>query len=240
LRSALPIGSGRPDMADLAAESASIASAIGTGIDAIDSALPWGGLPRGLHEIGSPSSDAAGTGFAAVLLARRSGPVLWCRSRRMAAESGRIYGLGLARLGLMPERLILVEADKPADLLWAMEEGLRAGRYASVVGEGAAPDLTQSRRLQLAAEGCEGVALLLSATGAARSPPLACMTRWQAVSAPAVPEAGGPGEPRWELALRRCRGGGRPQSWIVEWDDATLSLSLVPPLADRSLAAAAG
>ena len=232
------------DMAGLLAPSASIAPAMRTGVAGIDSTLPWGGLPRGVHEIAMPSTDAAGTGFAAVLLAARPGPVLWCRSRRVAVESGRLYGVGLARFGLAPERLILVEADKPADLLWAMEEGLRAGKYASVVGEGAAPDLTASRRLQLAAEAGEGVALLLSEISptalAGRGAPLACMTRWRAASVSTEPEAGGPGRPRWELELRHCRGGGRPQSWIVEWDDATLSLSLVFPLADRSLAAAAG
>jgi protein ImuA len=228
----------------LLAEAASIAPAVSTGIAAMDSALPWGWLPCGVHEIATPVADAAGVGFVAILLARRPGPILWCRSRRQAIESGRLYGVGLARFGLAPERLILVEADKPADLLWAMEEGLRAGKYASVVGEGAAPDLTASRRLQLAAEASEGVALLLSEISAVRPAgrgvPLACMTRWRAASMPTVPEAGGPGPPRWELELRRCRGGGRPQSWIVEWDDATLSLSLVPPLADGSLAAAAG
>jgi len=226
------------------AEAVLIAPAMSTGIAAIDSALPWAGLPRGVHEIAASLNDPAGVGFAAILLAARPGPILWCRSRRTAVESGSLYGVGLARFGLAPERVIQVEADKPADLLWAMEEGLRAGKYASVVGEGAAPDLTASRRLQLAAESRGGVALLLSACPRApsvgRSPPLACMTRWLAASAPTIPEAGGPGGPRWALELRRCRGGGRPQSWIVEWDDATLSLSLVSPLADRSLAAVAG
>jgi protein ImuA len=234
---------------DLIREAAAIAPAMSTGVAEIDAALPWGGLPRGVHEIAAPSGDAAGTGFASVLLRGRAGPILWCRSRRVAAESGAPYGLGLAEFGLSPEQLILVEADRPAELFWAMEEGLRARRHASVVGEGATPDLTASRRLQLAAEAGEGVALLLTAAASAsplsesmgaKGSSLAAMTRWLAVSAPSEPEAGGPGRPRWRLELRRCRGGGRPQSWMVEWEDAALSLSLVPALADRPLAAAAG
>ena len=234
-------------MAGLVRAAASPASAIktgsatGTGAAAIDAALPWGGLPSGLHEIAGASGDAAAAGFAAVLLAGRPGPVLWCRTRRAAVEDGGAYGMGLAAFGLASERLILVEADKPAELFWAMEEGLRAGRGASVVGEGAMPDLTASRRLQLAAEANEGMALLLPPVSvAARAPPIAAVTRWLATSAPSVPEAEGPGFPRWRLALRRCRGGGRPQEWMVEWNDAALSLSLVPALADRPLAAAAG
>ena len=245
MRRSFAVNTGRlGGVAALLAETASIAPAMRTGVAEMDSALPWGGLPRGVHEIATPVADASGTGFAAILLAGRLGPILWCRSRRLANESGGLYGVGLARFGLAPERLILVEADKQADLLWSMEEGLRAGKYASVVGEGAAPDLTASRRLQLAAESGDGVVLLLSEISAARPAgrgvPLSCMTRWQAASVPTESEAGGPGRPRWELELRRCRGGGRPQNWIVEWDDATLSLSLVSPLADRSLAAAAG
>lgn len=229
---------------DLIRQAAMIAPATSTGVAEIDAALPWGGLPRGVHEIAAPSGDAAGVGFASMLLGGREGPILWCRSRRAAAESGVPYGLGLAEFGLLPRRLILIEADKPAELFWAMEEGLRARRRASVLGEGVTPDLTASRRLQLAAETGDGVVLLLptvsSGQGEAKPPSLAAMTRWLAASVPSEPDAGGPGQPRWRLELWRCRGGGRPQSWMVEWDDAALSLSLVPALADRSLAAAAG
>jgi len=230
--------------ADLIRGTETAAPAMRTGVAAIDAALPWQGLPPGLHEVASPAGDGAGTGFAALLLRERPGPVLWCRSRRAVAESGTPYALGLTAFGLSPERLILVEANRPAELLWAMEEGLRARRRASVLGEGVTPDLTASRRLQLAAEAGEGVALLLPAASsdpaAAATSSLAAMTRWRAVSAPSLPDAGGPGRPRWQLDLWRCRGGGRPQSWMVEWDDAALSLDLAPILADRPLAAAAG
>ena len=191
-------------LAGLIRETAPPVSATGTGVIQIDAALPWGGLRCGLHEIAAPAGDAAAAGFAAVLLSARPGPVLWCRTRRAAMEDGAVYGIGLAAFGLAPERLILVEADKPAALFWAMEEGLRAGRGASVVGEGALPDLTASRRLQLAAEAGDGMALLLPpASAAARAPPIAAVTRWLAASAPSVPEAGGPGRPRWRLALKR-------------------------------------
>jgi len=53
------------------------------GIEVVDAALPWGGLPVAcLHEVAAADSTAAATGFSAVLLARlarRTGTVVWCR-----------------------------------------------------------------------------------------------------------------------------------------------------------------
>jgi protein ImuA len=203
----------------------------------IDDALPWGGFPPGLHEIAATYGDAAKIGFVMSLIGQRPGPVLWCRSRRTALEAGDPYGPGIARLGLPPDRLILVEAAKPAELLWAMEEGARTKGLAAVVADGISPDLTASRRLQLAAEAGGGLAFLLT-TGRQNAPSTA-LTRWFVGSAPSQPEADGPGRPCWKIELWRCRGGGRPQEWMVEWDDAALSLSVVSQMADRPLAATA-
>jgi protein ImuA len=212
-------------------------SCAGTSVAEIDEALPWGGLPTGLHEIASPMGDAAGTAFAVGLIGRRSPgqPVLWCRTRRTAFDSGNPYGPGISSLGIDPGRLILVEAAKPADLLWAMEEGARTRGLAAVVAEAATPDLTASRRLQLAAEAGSGLLFLLQP--GRQAAPSTALSRWFVSSVPSLPDAGGPGRPRWKLELWRCRGGGRPRAWMVEWDDETLSLSVVPAFSDRSLAA---
>jgi len=235
-RSTLPAGQ-IARLSTLIDDAPARAPCVGTGAAEIDAALPWGGLPCGLHEIAGPVGDGARLGFAAALTARREGPVLWCRSRRAVLQGGDAYGPGLAGFGLMPDRLILVEASKPAELLWAMEEGARTAGLAAVVGEDAAPDLTASRRLQLAAEAGRGLLVLLaedSARGGANS----ALTRWHVRSVPSAPDAGGPGLPRWNIELRRCRGGVWPQSWIMEWNDAALSLSVVPLFFDRPLAAA--
>ena len=138
--------------------------------------------------------------------------------------------------GIDPDRLILVEAAKPADLLWVMEEGARTRGLAAVVAEGAKPDLTASRRLQLAAEAGDGLVFLLQS--GRQAAPSTALSRWFVSSAPSLPEAGGPGRPCWKLELWRCRGGGRPGAWMVEWNDATLSLSVVPAFSHRSVAAA--
>jgi protein ImuA len=216
-------------------------SRLAMGVPAIDAALPWGGLPAGLHEITAPLGDGAGVGLAVALMRRRKGAILWCRPRGTDGEAGAPYGPGLRALGLAPERLIIAEAAKPVGVLWAMEEGLRAKHLAGVLGEGIKADLTASRRLQLAAEAGNGAAFLVT-TASSREPAasLSAITRWRVRSLPSLAEAGGPGRPRWALELWRCRGGGRPQSWMVEWNDAALSLDLVPDLVDRPLAAAAG
>jgi len=209
---------------------------VGAGAAEIDAALPWGGLPCGLHEIMGPAGDGARLGFAASLAARRAGPVLWCRPRRAVLQSGDPYGPGITGFGLDPARLILIEASRPAELLWALEEGARTAGLSAVVGEDASPDLTASRRLQLAAEAGQGLLLLLAEDSA--HPAASALTRWFIRSEPSLPDAGGPGLSRWNVELRRCRGGVWQQNWSVEWDDAALSLSVVSLLPDRSLAAA--
>ncbi|HET8727793.1 MAG TPA: damage-inducible mutagenesis protein [Alphaproteobacteria bacterium] len=207
------------------------------GVPEIDSALPWGGLPRGgLHEIAGPPGQASLFGFAAALVGRLDGPVLWCRCRR-DAEAGLPYGPGLARFGLPPRRLILAEAARPAETLWAMEEGLRCRGLSAVLSEGVAPDLTASRRLQLAAEAGGTLALMLTPT--ASPPTSAALTRWRVVTAQSMAEAGGPGRARWRVSLLRCRGG-TPRDWHLEWDDEALCFSVAAALADRPLALAAG
>ncbi len=225
--------------ADLLRSDSARAVSVTTGVSGIDAALPWGGLPAGLHEIAAPLADAAGVGFAAFLAGRRPGPILWCRSRRAVLEAGEPYGPGIAGLGLMPDRLILIESTKPADLLWAMEEGARAKGLAAVLCEGVKADLTASRRLQLAAEAGQGLVLLLS-EGLGPASAQSALTRWHVASCQSAPDAGGPGRPCWHLELRRCRGGGRPCDWTVEWDEAEHSLSMIPADSGQTLAAASG
>ena len=219
-------------------EAASARAVLRFGLGSLDEALPWGGLPCGaLHEVGSTLGDAAAFGFAAALLGRLEGLVLWCRRGRGGQETGAPYGPGLARFGLGPERLLLVQVATPAELFWAMEEGLRSGRLAAVVGEGVTPDLTASRRLQLAAEE-GGVLALLLPPPVATPPPSVALTRWRVAARPSEAQAGGIGRPAWQVSLWRCRGGS-PRDWSLEWDAEALRFHLAAVLADRPLAAAA-
>lgn len=120
------------------------------GLAAIDEFLPHGGLPRGhLHEAieGGVAGQYAGlaTLFAAGVLARMPGPVLWCLRGRD------LFSPALARVGLHPDRVIFCETWKDRDVLPAMEEGLKFGGLAGVVGEVSKLSFNASRRLQLCA-----------------------------------------------------------------------------------------
>jgi protein ImuA len=223
------------------------------GVAAIDCALPGGGLALGaVHEImgqdGDEEDGAAAAGFAAAILARLGGgPVLWCRRRPD------LYGPGLMMHGLDPARLVLVTAPRDDEILWAVEEGLRAGPaagLAAVVGELGRLPMVAGRRLQLAAERSGVTALVLrrwrSADEAAaeRDRPSAALTRWRVSALPSAAIAGEPGtnesglgRPRWRVALLRVRGG-VPGAWDVEVADATGHVSLSAELADRPAAPA--
>jgi len=176
----------------------------------IDSALPWGGLPRAaLHEILAAEPGAA-AGFAALVLARAGGTVLWI------APEPDAWPPGLARFGLSPARLVLVRAPRPEDGLWAMEETLRCPAVGAALLAAGAIDLTAARRLQLAAE-AGGVLGLLLRPDVDTPAPTAALTRWRIGAIPS--ESGSPhalGDPAWSLELLRCRGG-RPAAWRATW-----------------------
>ena len=212
----------------------SVAGILSLGIAAIDTALPWGGLPRGcLHEIvGLAIEDGlehgAALGFAAFWLGRlaadRRRPVLW-------VGGDELYAPGLAALGLTPERLVVVRPGRDAQALWAVEEGLRCRDLAGVLGEVWKLDATAARRLQLAAR-ASGVTALLLNRGTAAGPAL---TRWRI--GPASSESRtGVGPWRWRVELSHCRGKGVGEGrtvWLVEWNDATEGLHLISPADDR-------
>jgi len=216
------------------------------GIAAIDRVLPCGGLARGaLHEIlgtgGDEEDGALAAAFAAGILGRLTrtgdGTVLWCLPRPD------LYGPGLAAHGLDPRHLVLVRAPRDAEILWAMEEGLRAPGITAVVGDVGTLAVVASRRLQLAAERSGVTAFLLrrwrDGGQAAREHnlPNAAVTRWRIAALPSQPPPGEPGvgRPRWRVELLRCRGG-EPACWEVEEADATGHVSLASALADRPAA----
>lgn len=204
--------------------------ALPLGVPEIDGHLPWGGLALpGLHEIVGAPGDGAATAFITAVLGRlgRSRPVIWSSIRRPG-----LYGYGLAAFGWDPANLLLARGRRPEDVLWHLEEALRSGAVGAVVGDGIAPDLTASRRLQLAAEAARTpVIILLPAAGS--TPQSVALTRWRVASRPS-PD----GRPVWNLDLQRCRGG-TPASWRVGWDDEAVALSLAAEMADGSMAAAA-
>jgi protein ImuA len=233
-------------------------------------------LAQPLHsEIFARAGDASGAGLAlalardalAVEAARQDSDllaepddrrqVLWVQDKRAVQMTGRPYAHGLPED--LRERLIHVEAAKPEDALFALEEGLKCSDLACVIGEivgnPRALDFTASRRLSLTAEK-HGVALWLVRIGAEADLSSARM-RWRASPSPSQPprwNPQAPGEPAWKAELFRARGHA-PGQWILSHDDTNLRAQrpdhaanasgapyprdLVRPTVGRSLAAVA-
>lgn len=216
-------------------------------VEELDEHLPWKGLPLGcLHEFMESGVEsehaAAATLFVAGILARRTGTVLWCLKGRD------LFAPALAGAGLHPDRVIYVEAWKDAEILPAMEEGLRHRGLAGVVGEVARFPLIASRRLQLAAEGSGVPAFVVrrwrnDAERASADEPNAAFTRWRITPGPSPALASradlysgaplpGLGRAIWHVELLRCRGA-EPRLFRLESCDAKGRLAVPAPLADR-------
>lgn len=210
------------------------------GIEPLDDRLADRGLRiDALHEVASEGArwgdDAAATLFAAAIVARCRGPVLWVLRTRD------LFAPGLYQAGLAPERVLYAEARDDGELLALMEEGLRHRGLGAVVGEARRVAMPQTRRLQLAAEGGHTAALLLKRPSRAGDDPLAvpsaAVTRWTVACAPSPPVAwAGLGRACWHLRCVRQRGG-NPFAMIVEAADETGRLALPAGLVDRPVTA---
>jgi protein ImuA len=213
-------------------------------VEALDAALPGGGLALGaLHEVAGGGDDAVGGAaaalFAAGIVARLPGPVLWCVTRPD------LFAPALCHAGLEPDRVIYVDAGDEKALMACFEEGLRHGGLAGVVCETSRLTMTASRRLQLAAEasGVIGVAVRRwrrAAEAADFGQPTAAVTRWRVSAEPSAPlPVPGIGRARWRIELMRCRGADAAD-FILDACDETGRLALPAELARRTVAPTAG
>ena len=171
---------------------------------ALDPALGGGLADDALHEIApaAPADGAAATGFALALaarfLSRRPSAALFVGEGFMEREAGALYGPGLAAHGLPLGRIVFVRAPDAEAAFWAMEEALKSGAPAAVVGEIwslKGYSLAASRRLLLAARkgGAPALIVLASAYGQADRLSSAAETRFEIAAAPSarIPAAAG-------------------------------------------------
>ena len=238
---------------------------------ALDAALGGGLSGDALHEIAParPGDAAAAMGFALALAARfvAIAPDAACAllivEETAAREAGVLYGPGLAAHGLEPGRLVMVRAPDARALLWAMEEALKSGAPAVVVGdlESLRPyGLAASRRLLLAAHAGRTPALLVLGGGFGRAgaPSSAAETRFEIAAAASGRRAaaggrhGLPGAPAFAARLTKARlrpgapatpARGLDETRLIrlEWRglergfcDATVSLPVVRAVVDGS------
>src|SRR5712692_1250110 len=200
------------------------------GVKAIDQHLPEGGLALGaLHEVaggGNGAIDGAAAAlFAAGIAARTRGQVLWCVTRQD------LFAPAISQAGLLPDRVVYVEAGDQPSVLACFEEGLRHGGLGAVVAEIARLSMTVSRRLQLAAEGSGAIGIATrrwrrQTEAADFGQPTAAVTRWRVSALPSTPlPVPGVGRARWQLELIRCRAG-ESADFEVEACDAKGRLAL--------------
>lgn len=168
----------------------------------------------------STAADAAAVGYMLARLPRTAAPILWVQDRLSRRESGRPY---LAGIGTR-HPLILVDLSRAADVLWAMEDGLRCRALAAVIGEvwGDPPalDFTATKRLAMRSEAAGVPCWLLRRAAAANLS--AARDRWRVSSLPSAMnphDARASGMPRWSLDLFRSRRL-KPGQWIAEYDGA--------------------
>ncbi|MGA2550248.1 MAG: translesion DNA synthesis-associated protein ImuA [Burkholderiaceae bacterium] len=136
---------------------------IASGFASLDAQLPGGGWPtRCLNELLIP---ALGIGeirllapcLATLVQARRQIIVL----ASSTSEHGLLYPDGWAQLGIDPKAVLLVQSERPADHLWAIEQSLKSAAFGALLTwlPEAKPDAL--RRLQLAAAGADGLSFFL-------------------------------------------------------------------------------
>jgi protein ImuA len=233
---------------------------------ALDRRLGGGLASDALHEIvpAAPADTPATFGFALALAVRfmaAQGAGLFAVEDFALLQGGVPFGPGLVAHGLDLSRLVFVRAPDAPALFQTMEDALKSGALAVVVGEVfrlGKYDLAISRRLTLAARAGATPALLVAPTAHGVELSTAAETRFEiaaALSARETPTAGRPlpGRPAFSARLVKARIGASAevapdatQTFRLIWrseeqrfDEPAISVPVAAAAGDRSRAARA-
>lgn len=159
--------------------------------------------------------------FALFQAARHPGPLIWvlpAHAPHLPMLRGLPDGVG--------DRLHVIRPKTEIDLLWSVEEALRAAPVGLVIAEPDKPlSLLAGRRLQLAAEAGKTTGLMLIREGAGSN---AAETRWNC--APLPKETADSTLHGWSLKKNKK---GTLGTWTVTWNGATTAFNLVCATGER-------
>ena len=216
-------------------------------VDSLDSALSGGLALGRVHMMcGMMQAHGAVSGFVTALLMRLmahlsaagtlAGPIVWCPASSLGG-AGMLYGHGLAALGFDPTRLLVVDTPNPSNRMAALDDIARTDGLTAVVAEYDGMQKSSDywmrlmRRIQLAAESSRVTVFLLGAPLAANG----CETVWHIAPTNMAPADKMPGhilhnrphrsftsssqswDPRWQITLKRARGG-YPFQGQIGWE----------------------
>jgi protein ImuA len=186
---------------------------ISTGIAALDRLLPGGGVRAGtLVELIS-AADGAGAWTLGLVMARHA-----CNDQRVLVVvdgHARFYPPAASRVGLKLDRLIVVRPTNARDEQATWNQSLRCGAVGAVLGGRERIGMTESRRLQLAAERGAGVGFLVRPRAALRAPSCAALRLL------VTPVQSRQSHRRLQVEVVRCRGRECGQVLVLEIDDET-------------------
>lgn len=191
-------------------------TAVDVGLGTIKQAFPNKSFPLGaIHEFFCTGAETASAscGFIAGILCslvQSGGVVVWISACRT------IFPPALSLFGIPPHKIIFIDPQREADMLWAVEEALKCTGLAAVIGEVRELSFTSSRRLQLAVESSGVTGFILRRSP--RNLATACVTRWKITPLASEPQDNLPGlgPPRWNIELVKVRNG-KPGTWQMEW-----------------------
>ena len=205
-------------------------------------AFPFNLGALGVHELCEANYGGlpAIAGFALAAKADRHGAILYVQQSALGDEHGDILQAGAAGLQSQSKPMMSVQTRKLGDALWAIEEGIKSAAVGLVIAEVQDCDFTASRRLVLASSRYGvPVILLMPYT---REGATAATARWRIrprLSANNRFDARCLGTARWHAVLERSRQAPHlaGRSFDLEWNDETLSLTMVPGLAPYQIEA---
>jgi protein ImuA len=208
--------------------------------------LALGGVSELIPDVfmDEPASITFALACAARALHQRAGDLVVVEDGAHARLWGHLYAPGLQGMGIDPARVLMIAPETARAFHGCLEECARTTGLAAVLGL-AGPKagfaLGAARRVQLAAEQGQSLVLLVQSLRTPHFAP-AC-ARLRIASAPSQGQTfvgtalPAPGRPAWTAHLDRARSGAPPQTFGLEYDDATHCLYQPATLADRPLVA---